>query len=79
MFEVLDFLGNKARGFILTLTGTGVGLSPDVIQDQAARTALEPLQTAVLLLTGIVAIMTITSYGYKFYKWCKLLRKDKEK
>ena len=72
MLQVLDFLSERARGFILTMTGAGIGLSPEIIQTSAAITnTLLPLQRTVLVLSAAVAILTIISYGYKFYKFCK--------
>lgn len=77
--QVLDFLSDRARGFMLTMTGAGAGTLPEFLgADTLVSISLEPLQKIVLLLTGIVAILTITSYGYKFYKWCRTNLKKSE-
>ena len=78
--QVLDFLSERARGFMLTMTGAGGGLTLKAIETtEKVSRSLEPLQRAVLLLTGIVAALTIISYGYKFYKWCKMARNERTK
>lgn len=70
MLQVLDFLSDKARGFMLTIGGAAGGISPSFLGDDSlVIISLEPLQKLVLLLTGIVATLTIISYVYKFYKW----------
>ena len=77
MLQVLDFLSEKSRGFILTMGGAGVGVSPEILGDEKwiLSIGLEPLQKIVLILTGIVATLTIVSYIYRFYKWCKTRNK----
>lgn len=78
MQQVLDFLSDRARGFMLAMGGTGVGLSPEIIQDEVVRNSLQPLQHTVLILTMVVGIMTAISYIYRFYKFCKEHVKRKE-
>jgi len=69
--DVLNFFSEKARGFILTLTGTGAGTLPELVLKEKEIALLYDLQVLALVLTGIVAILTIISYGYKFYKFMK--------
>ena len=77
MLQVLDFLTEKARGFILTMTGTGVGVLPEVLPEPTNNLSsglaamLYPYQKAAIILSIIVAAMTIISYSYKFYMWCR--------
>lgn len=77
MLQVLDFLSERARGFVLTMAGAGTGTSlpKELSSDGLIGISLEPLQKIVLILTGIVAVMTIISYGYKFYKFCSKKKK----
>ena len=72
---VLDFLSERARGLIITLTGSGLSTLPEFIDtsSESATTiiTLEQIQILAYAATFIVAILTIISYGYKFYQWCK--------
>ena len=72
MIQVLNFLSERARGFILTVTSTGIGTLPDALhaKEEIAST-LAPIQVVVYTLSAIVAVLTIISYGYKFYTFCK--------
>lgn len=80
MMQVLDFLSDRARGFILTMTGAGGGLTLNALETtEKLSKSLEPLQRAVLFLTGMVAVLTIISYGYKFYKFCKKAHNERTK
>lgn len=81
MFEkTLDFLSEKARGLILTVSGTGVGTVAGAINDNAPAslqyTDLRTLQVWVYVASLIVAGLTIISYLYKFYRWCKSKKTD---
>lgn len=76
MFEkTLDFLSEKARGLILTVSGTGVGTVAGAINENVSvplqPTDLHTLQVWVYVASLIVAGLTTISYLYKFYKWCK--------
>ena len=78
MMQVLDFLSERARGFMLTMvTGAGAGLTEVVGEITETSPTLDPLQKSAVILTCVVAGMTIISYGYKFYNWCKQLRKKR--
>lgn len=81
MFEkTLDFLSEKARGLILTATGTGVGTAAGAINEKVASPLqyadLHILQVWVYVASLVVAGLTIISYLYKFYRWCKGKKTD---
>lgn len=88
--RTFEFLSEKARGLILTLSGTGVGTLPEVLEKipnavaQNELTALQDIQLWAYRTSFIVALLTIISYGYKFvlfvqnqYKCCKNKRNKK--
>lgn len=65
--NTFDFLSEKARGLLLTLTGTGIGTIPEVVKDvQRVSPTLETVQIWAYTASFIVAVLTIISYGYKF-------------
>lgn len=72
LINLFEFLSEKARGFLLTIAGTGVGTLPEVVQNvQESSVALETIQTLTYKASFIVALLTIISYGYKFFLFCK--------
>lgn len=84
MLDLLTLLSERARGLILTFIGTGVGVGPEVVSNKflqlgVTQTSLLPLQKVVLVLTGIVALLTIISYLYKFVMWAKKILKKVDK
>lgn len=65
--NTFDFLSEKARGLLLTLTGTGLGTIPEIVKDvQRVSPTLETVQIWAYTASFIVAVLTIISYGYKF-------------
>ncbi len=65
--NTFDFLSEKARGLLLTLTGTGIGTIPEVVKDvQRVSPTLETVQIWAYTASFVVAVLTIISYGYKF-------------
>lgn len=65
--NTFDFLSEKARGLLLTLTGTGIGTIPEIVKDvQRVSPTLETVQIWAYTASFIVAVLTIISYGYKF-------------
>lgn len=70
--NTFDFLSEKARGLLLTLTGTGLGTIPEIVKDvQRVSPTLETVQIWAYTASFIVAVLTIISYGYKFVLFCK--------
>ena len=72
MLELFNLLSERARGFIITIT-TGAGAIGTKKAQEVVDSAinLEPLQRIALIVTIIVGALTIISYGYKFYKFCR--------
>ncbi len=65
--NTFDFLSEKARGLLLTLTGTGLGTIPEIVKDvQRVSPTLETVQIWAYTASFVVAVLTIISYGYKF-------------
>lgn len=65
--NTFDFLSEKARGLLLTLTGTGLGTIPEIVKDvQRVSPALETVQIWAYTASFVVAVLTVISYGYKF-------------
>ena len=70
--NTFDFLSEKARGLLLTLTGTGLGTIPEIVKDvQRVSPTLETVQIWAYTASFVVAVLTIISYGYKFILFVK--------
>lgn len=69
VISIFNFFSEKARGLLMTLVGAGVSEATPVIMERSAT--LDELQKWVSIGTLVVIALTIISYGYKFYKWCK--------
>jgi hypothetical protein len=74
LINTMNFLAERARGLILSLTGASVGTTAEVVSKSAELT---PFEKWAYVTTTIVAILTIISYGYKFYVFVKENRKKK--
>lgn len=73
--QILDFFGEKARGFILTcataITGKVSGELEGLFDGSYYVEDLQELQKWVFIASLVVAILTTISYLYKFYQWIK--------
>lgn len=68
---LVDFLVEKARGFIITLSTTGVGAATEVVTHNTDSILLlnttESLKNIAFLMSIIVATLTTISFLYKGY------------
>ena len=73
MVDILDFFSERARGLLLTVTGTGVGSISNIMGNilPADLTVLEKLQFFSYSGAITVAALTTIAYLYKFYIWVK--------
>jgi len=72
LIHITEFLGEKARGLLLTLGGFGIGSAPEIVSKGVQVSMpddLKQLQMWVFIGTLVVAGLTTISYLYKFYKW----------
>jgi len=73
MTQVAEFFSERARGLLLTITGTGIGKVSGVIENIVPQgpTVLETVQMWSYIGAIAVALLTCISYMYKFYLFIK--------